>query len=285
MVNYSVYRAGQFLAQSLPLKDAYRLAVLFSDLHYLFAAADRRAVKENLQAIFPEKSPQEIRRIRKAIFRNFAKYLVDFFRFPLIDRAYLERNVKIENRHYLDEALAKGKGVITLTAHLGNWELGGVIIALSGYPFTAVALPHKNKRVDMFFTSQREKKGLTVLPLGNAMRGCLRVLQENRVLGLVGDRNFQEKGVTVDFFGKPTLMPAGPAAISLKTEAILVPGFMLRNPDDTFTLRFEKPVEFNATGEKKDHIRRLVSQYKTVIEDYIRSYPEQWSLFRRFWEK
>jgi len=283
MVNYSLYRFGQFLALVLPIKISYGLAVIFSDLHYFFVWRDRQATKENLKAVFPEKSDAEIRRIRKALFRNFAKYLVDFFRFSEIDRDYVARQVRIENNHYIDEGLSRGKGVIVLTAHLGNWELGGVAMAIIGYPFAAVALPHKDKRVNDFFNFQRESRGVKVIPVGNAVRSCLNLLRENEVLALAGDRTFNEKGVEVEFFGRPTLLPAGPAAIALKTEATIVPGFVLRNSDDTFTVRFEKPIEFQASGNREKDIVGLVNSYKTIIEDYIRRYPTQWSMFRRFW--
>ncbi|MFA4983957.1 MAG: lysophospholipid acyltransferase family protein [Candidatus Omnitrophota bacterium] len=283
MVSYYLYRLGQKLALALPIRKAYALAVLFSDLHYFFAWHDRRVTLQNLRAIFPQKSNGEIRRIRKEIFRNFAKYLVDFFRFSEIDRAYIENNVRIENVRYIEEGLSRGKGVITLTAHMGNWELGGAALALSGYPFAAVALPHKDKKVNSFFNYQRQIKGVKVIPVGKAVRNCLEVLRQNSVLALLGDRNFNEKGIEVDFFGKPTLLPAGPAALSLKTDAALVPGFMLRNPDDSFTLRFEKPIEFKESGDRESDIRALVYSYKTVIENYILRYPGQWSMFRRFW--
>lgn len=277
MANYILYRIGQVIALHLPLKIAYKLAVFLSDLRYIFAHKDRRAVEENLKAIFPEKSERQICKIRLRMFRNFAKYLVDFFRFPKLDMEYIKRNIKIENIHYIDEALAAGKGVITVTAHLGNWELGGTVIALLGYPLWAVALPHKHKKVDNFFNFQRESKGIKIIPLGKAARTCLNILRENKVVALVGDRDFSGMGLTIDFFGKLTLLPEGPAAFSLKTGATIVPGFMLRNKDDSFTLKFEKPL-----NDDKD-LLKLIEQYKIIIEDYIRKYPDQWYMFRRFW--
>jgi len=293
MFGYILYRIGQFIALSLPLKLAYGIAILISDLHYIFADKDRLAVRENLKVIFPEKSGREIRKIRIAMFRNFAKYLVDFFRFSKLDTDYIKRNIKLENIRYFDEALSKGKGAIVLTAHLGNWELGGVVVSLLGYPLWAVALPHKDKRVNNFFNSQREGKGLRVIPLGKAVRLCLNLLKENKVIALAGDRDFTSKGVVMDFFGRPTFLPEGPAAFSLKTGAAIVPGFMLRNADDTFTLKIEKPLQFTR-GNSKIHYRQekedqdsdltgLIKQYKTTIEDYIRKYPDQWYMFRKFW--
>lgn len=289
MVNYFLYKSGQFIALHLPLEISYRVAALISDLHYMFAAKDRSVVKENLKAIFPEKPDREIRIIRRRVFRNFAKYLVDFFRFSRIDKEYIKNNIKIENICYLDEALSKNKGVIVLSAHLGNWELGGIIIALSGYPFWVVALPHKQKDVDKFFNFQRESKGVKVIPLGKAVRTCLNVLSEKKMVALLGDRDFTERGITVDFFGKATLLPEGPAAFSLKTGAPIVPGFMLRNKDDSFTLRFEKPIFLDSCPEttnrvdKYEELAGLIMRYKIIIEDYIKKYPDQWYMFRRFW--
>jgi len=125
------------------------------------------------------------------MFRNFAKYLVDFFRFPLIDRAYISRYISIKNLKYIDESANMGKGVILLTAHLGNWELGGLVLGVLGYKIWAVALPHKNKKVNEFFNQQRESKGITVIEFGKAARTCLKVLKEKKLLALVGDRDFQ----------------------------------------------------------------------------------------------
>src|SRR3989338_2597196 len=117
MLNYILYRAGQFIAMNLPLKVVYKIATFCSDLHYIFANKDRRFVKENLKAIFPEKSNREIRRIRIRMARNFAKYLVDFFRFEKLDLEYIKNNIRIENINNFDEAIKKGKGVVVVSAH------------------------------------------------------------------------------------------------------------------------------------------------------------------------
>ncbi len=283
MIFYLLYKMGAFIALHLPLKLAYKVAVFFSDLHYLFANKDRAVVTANLKAIFPDRSRSEISSMRLATFRNFAKYLVDFFRFPLLNKEYIKRRLCFGNLHFIDEALAKGKGAIILTAHIGNWELGGVGMALSGYQIGAVALPHRHKSVDNFFNLQRQEKGLIVMPLGRAARGCLKLLQKNNIVALVGDRVFNVSGVQTDFFGRPTRLPAGPAAFSLKTGAPIIPGFVVRNQDDTFTLMFEKPIEYAPTDDRDKDIMQIVSKYKAVIEAYIRRYPEQWFMFRKFW--
>lgn len=287
MFNYILYRIGQFIALNLPLKIAYRVAVFFSDVHYIFADKDRFLVLENLKAIFPQKPVKELKEIRLQMTRNFAKYLVDFFRFENIDEEYVRKNIKIENQHYIDESLARKKGVIVLSAHIGNWELGGVTVALLGYPIAVVALSHKYKKVNDFFVRQRESKGVGVIPFERAVKQCLSALSENKLLGLVGDRDFTQRGVIVDFFGKPTLLPMGPAGFALKTGAAILPAFMVRNHDDSFTLRLEKPIIYKSSrknGSKNNNLHEVICGYKIILEDYIRKYPDQWYMFRQFWQ-
>lgn len=267
---------------SLPLRVGYKVAIMASDLRHLFAHEDRKAVSDNLRLIFPEKTEKEIGKIRKSMFRNFAKYLIDFFRFEKINKEYIEKNISVKNLHYFNNELAKGKGVIIVSAHLGNWELGAVLVSLLGYPLWAVALSHKDKKVNRFFNSQRESKGVKVIPLGIAVKSCVEVLRKGELIALVGDRLFGERGIVLDFFGRPTLFPKGPAAFALKTGASLVPAFLLRNKDDSFTLHIEKPIEFTVSQDREKDLIDITIVYKELFERFIRSYPDQWYMFRRF---
>jgi len=290
MLNFLLYRIGQFIALNTPLKIGYAIAVFVADIQYFFAFRDKNTVKKNLKVIFPDKTDKEIKDISRRMFENFGKYLVDFFRFSKLDQGYIKKNIKIENIDYFNQALSKGKGVIVLTAHLGNWELGGVVVALLRYPFWVVALPHKNKKVDEFFNNQRQSKGIHVIPFGKAARQCLSLLRENKMIALVGDRDFSEKGLVLDFFGKKTHFPLGPAAFAIKTGAVIVPGFMFRNSDDSFTLRIEEPIEFKPKADiigpqeitDKD-MNNVIGQYINIFERYIKERPDQWYMFRRFW--
>jgi len=279
MFNYHLYRIGQFIALAVPLKLAYKIAALFSDVHYVFADKDRAEVIANLKAIFPEKNKKELFKIRIQIFRNFAKYLVDFFRFEELNKEYIKRKIKIENIHYLDNELKKGKGVVILSAHIGNWELGGVVFALLGYPLWAVALAHKSNKVNSFFNAQRESKGLQVITFGKAARACIRLLQENKIVALVGDKDYsKEAGIVVDFFGKPSYLPKGPAAFALRNKSAIIPVFVLRNPDDTFTVKIEKPIDCASNT-----MEGITSQCTQAIERIVKKYPEQWYMFKKFW--
>ncbi|MCM8782945.1 MAG: lysophospholipid acyltransferase family protein [Candidatus Omnitrophica bacterium] len=278
------YRIGRFLAERLPITLSYFIAVVISDTHHLFAHQDRHEVTENLKTIFPDKSRQEIGRIRLNLFRNFAKYLVDFFRFSRLDNKYVQNKIQIENIEYLKEAISHQKGIIGLTAHIGNWELGGIVMAMLGFPIWAIALPHQDKKVDRFFNLQREKKGIKIIPVEEAKR-CLELLKQNNIVAILGDRDFTRKSIIVDFFGRPTSFPLGPAIFSLRTGAPIVSAFMIRKYKDHFVLRFEKPIYPIHKGNLIENIKTLISQYKEIFERYILQYPEQWYMFRKFWSE
>jgi len=283
MTAYLIYKMGEFLAIHLPLRLAYKIAIIISDLHSLFTPKDRINIYANLKKIFPNKSDYEIVKIRRQIFINFAKYLVDFFRFPLLNKQNINKIADVVNLKFVDEALSFGKGAILVTAHLSNWELGGVMLALMGYPIGAVVLPHLDKRVDNFFNSRRQMKGMVVMPLGKAARDCLNLLHSNKLIALVGDRSFNSTELLVDFFGLPTYFPKGPAVFAFKTKAPVVPCFVLRNPDDRYRFIFEKPIWPHPKKTAENDLVGFISEYRRVIEEYIKRYPEQWFMFRKFW--
>ncbi|MFI5206098.1 MAG: lysophospholipid acyltransferase family protein, partial [Candidatus Paceibacterales bacterium] len=169
MGNYWLYRIGQFLAKILPIQVSYTLVMLLCDLHYYFSKTDRQAVENNLKIAFKADhvpSPQV-----RAVFRNFGKYLLEFFIMTRrLQPAYLESNVHIKNVEYLNEVLQKGKGGIVVSAHLGNWEMGGAVLPMLGFPLSVVALAHKDPRVNALFNAQREAFGTSVIQTDMAVR-------------------------------------------------------------------------------------------------------------------
>jgi Kdo2-lipid IVA lauroyltransferase/acyltransferase len=240
---------------------------------------------ENLNVIFTDRDIKSLKRIKNSIFINFGKYLVDFFRFSLIDKNYINRYVKVEGRHFLDNALSRGKGAILASAHLGNWELGGLVLAAIGAPLDVVALNHKQEDVNHFFTEQRRQKGIGVIPVGAAVRRCFKSLKNNRAVALVCDRDYFDNGLAVDFFGKKTIIPKGPALFSRRHDCPIVPVFMIRNHDETFTLKILSPIEPIHTKDEHKDLISITEKIVKVLESVIREYPEQWFVFRRFWEK
>lgn len=280
---FVLYKIGWFLALILPLRVGYLLAILLADLWHLVSYEDRLAVADNLRILLPFE--KNLFPYSKLVFRNFAKYLVDFFRFSKIDEEYIKRYVTVEGKEYLDYALAQKRGAIILSAHIGNWELGGTIIAMLGYSLNAIALSHKDKRINRFFVSQREKKGVKVLSLGLDTKRYFDILADNQIIAILGDRDFSENGVRVDFLGKSINLPKGPAILSLRAGSPIIPGFMLRDKNDNFRFIFEEPIEAQHTGNTQEDIIQISRKFSDVIERFVRLYPTQWFMFRRFWEE
>ncbi|MEW5758008.1 MAG: lysophospholipid acyltransferase family protein [Candidatus Omnitrophota bacterium] len=285
MLGIALYNTGKFLSLRLPLKFLYGVAVFLADIHYSVSKKDRDCFRDNLRAVFPDKNREEINVIAKAAFRNFAKYLVDFFRFELLNKENILESVEIKNLEYLDEALKLNKGVIALTAHIGNWELGGAVLGTLGYNFYAVALPHREKKVDNFFNRQRSSKGVNVIAVGRSPIRIIRCLAQNYIVAILGDRDFTKTGQIINFFGKDIYFPKGPAFFSLKSGSPIILGLMIRKPNDKFKLIFEKAIIPNTSDVSPEAIGKLITEYSYLIAKYIRLYPEQWFMFRRFWER
>lgn len=282
---FILYCIGKFLALHLPLKASYGIAWLTGVSYCAFSEKDRDAVKDNMKVLFPDYREEKIDHMVKEIFINFGKYLVDFFRFSMIDADYINKYVKVEGVENLRQAMEGKKGAIILTAHLGNFELGGVVIASLGFPLNAIALAHRDKQINRFFIDQRRIKGVNVIPIGAALKKCFAVLVSNEVLALLGDRDYYDHGIKLDFFGKPTMIPKGPAAFSSRCGSPIIPTFMTRNEDDTYTIKFHKAIEARSTGDKDQDLIITTKEIVTVLEQVIKQHPTQWYVFRRFWQK
>lgn len=285
MFKFYIYKFGQFCVNRLPLQWSYTIASFMSDLQYYFSFRDRRAVRNNLRVILESDKDLEVH--TRWVFRNFGKYLVEFFRMSrVIDKNFISQNVKIKNLEAVGKALEKGKGAIIVSGHLGNWELGAVVLSMMNFPVGAVALPHKERPVNDLFNKQRESRGVTVIPTSVAVRRSIETLKSNKIVGLVADRDFGPHGMILPFLGKKAIIPKGPAILSLKTGAPIVGCFLIREQGDHFTLILEDPVfpSQQYHGQIDDEIlKEMIFKYLGKIEEKIRQFPSQWLMFRKFW--
>lgn len=285
MGSYILYNLGKFIVLILPRKLGYLLAVAICRLKYYLSAKDRKAVLYNTKIVLGDVDCKTIKRTSIQVFENFGKYLVDFFRFSRIDQDFMNRYVRVKNITYLDSGLRDFPGVIILSAHIGNWELGGAVVSKLGYPFYAVALVHTHPKVNNFFNNQRSLCGINVIPVGVTLRRCYQLLKLKKIVAFAGDREFGSGGLETRVLGKKALVPRGPANFCLRTKAAIVPAFMIREDSDFFTLVFEKPIPaVDESGRLKTE-KELIEEYMKVIEKYIRQYPSQWYMFRPFFKE
>ena len=281
-VTHTTYFLGQRLALTLPLRCSYWIAERLADLQYARGKSDRAAIESNLAPIVSD--PSQRQRMTREIFRNFAKYLVDFLRFPRVTNHFVQRYVRVEGLAHVTSTLERHGGVISVTAHLGNWELAGAVTAQLGFPVAAIALNHQDRRINEFFITQRRSKGVTAIAPGFALRQCQRLLSQRYVVALLGDRNYTARGVRCTLLGRMIEVPRGPAWLSVRTGIPIVPGFLTREPGRApYALRFEPPiVPPRAIAHEETAIEQLSQQCVVVIEQYLRRYPTQWFMFRPF---
>jgi len=283
MIIYCLYKLGQFLILRLPTQISYLLADFLSDLNYFLNFHDRRNVENNLKNILSSSS--NLNRVVRDMFRNFGRYLVEFFLMEKnLNKLFIQNHVKIQNLNYIDDVLKKGKGGILVTAHIGNWELGGRILSELGYSLTVIALSHKNKAINSLFNNKRECGGnITVVPPGLAARQCLKDLRANKLIAIVGDRDFAENGQVLDFLGKKVLLPKGAAVFSIKTGAPIIPIFLIREERDKYILSIRRPITPSEHGNRDDaEVVSVMRKYVGILQEVICKYPAQWLMFRDY---
>jgi KDO2-lipid IV(A) lauroyltransferase len=286
MGNYWLYRIGEFFAKILPIQVSSVLVSFLCDMHFCFSKTDRQAVEDNLKIVLKTDHVPGPR--VRAVFRNFGKYLLEFFTMTKsLQPAFIKSNVHVKNIGYLNEVLQKGKGGIVISAHLGNWEMGGTVLPTLGFPLSVVALAHKDPRVNALFNAKREAFGTMVIQTDVAVRRVVEHLQKNRLVAILADRDFGTRGIVMDFFGRKTMIPKGAAFFSMKTGAPIIPIFFLRTTDGHFEINIYPPIEppHLPDGKITDAaVRGYIQRYLTIIEDEIRENPSQWLLFREFWQ-
>ena len=273
---YAGWRISQWAVQHVPLPVAYRCAERLADVQWNASAADRRAVQANLAMVLGTPIPERSPAVRE-VFRNFARYFVEFFSIHRMPPPSLG----VEGYDHVNAAHQRRRGVILVTAHFGNWEVAAVLVRRMGFPLSAVALLHPDARTNRLFDDQRRRCGIDVISLGpEAMRRSLRCLRAGHLLGLLGDQQFTPHGHSVTLCGRTVTLPSGPALLSLRSSAPMVPTFLIREGPWKFRLCFEPPVWPEARGHGPSAGQRLTQAYASVLERYVRRFPSQWLLFQ-----
>lgn len=285
-MKYYQLKLAELIGRFFPRRAAYGVARRLADLYFLLDRRGREAVMSNLRQIHGsggvQLSDRALRALARENFLNFAKYVVDFFHFLHLPAERMHRLIDFANiRETFDACLKEGRGLIVVSAHLGNWELGAAAVAQCGYRINAVALWQPDPRLNALYQSYRIARQIHPIPFGRAARGCLAALRRNEIVALVGDRDYTGSRDTVEFFGRPARLPTGPARLALSTGAPLVCAFMVRQPGDTYRYVVCEPIRVNAA---RDTLATVMRQVANCLEQVIRQYSEQWYLFHDLWD-
>jgi KDO2-lipid IV(A) lauroyltransferase len=276
-----------FFGRCFPRRIMLFMAVLIGNFYWVVMRNDREMVRRNLSHVFAD--PSGINRAVRRTFIWYAKYLVDYTRMDLLAEKHLRRLVQgFEGREYIDGAISRGKGGLILTGHLGNWEMGGIFLALMGYPLTVITAPDVEARLHQYRVRLRREQKIKVITLDDTLASSLAVLkslQANELVALLGDRDLSGKGIPVNFFGRKIFFPPGPALLAYLSGAPLIPTFVLMDRDQKYLCLAEPPIFLQKTGNRDKDLAANTQRIATLLEKYIRLNPEQWYTFYDYFSR
>ncbi len=263
----------------IPRRLAYAAGSVVAYLSYLFCKKARENVITNLRRALPNESPAAIPSIALKTFRNYSRYLVDYGRFRKLTRESLFNEiVRVDGGENIEDALGRGKGMILLTAHLGNWELGGIFFGRQDIKINVLTLRDGVDSVDMIRERYRRFHNINTIVIGDtpfAGLEILNALRNNEIVAMLVDRP-GEDGISVPFFGRPTLFPEGPMILARATGAAIMPAFVV-SEEGGYRVIAERPIYFD--DDAGDTPESVAGSIVEVFENYIRKYPDQWYNF------
>ncbi len=270
-----------FFGHILPRRLMLSMAVLAGHLYWTFMKKDREMVRRNLSRIVAD--PSQVPCLVRRTFIRYAKYLVDYTRMDLLRKRHVHGLVfRFDGWEHIDRAVAEGKGGLILSAHLGNWEMGGIFLTLLGYRLTVITAPDVEARLHTYRVNLRHEQRIKVVTLDDTLSSSLAVLrslQANELVALLGDRDLFGKGIPVTFFGRRVYFPIGPALLASLSEAPLIPTFVLMNEDDRYLCLASDPIRIQKTGNRHDDLAANTQRIADVMAKFIRAYPDQWYTF------
>jgi phosphatidylinositol dimannoside acyltransferase len=281
-----LYGALGRLARRTPRRWEEGLLTVASTVAAAGMPRRRRMVARHLQRVAgrPLRGPERRRAVR-ASFRSYARYWLDTFQLAGLDHDELDARVDaIDLLPILDTAMAAGRGAVLVTPHFGSWDLGGAWLASRGYPLITVVERLRPRRLLEWFLELRHRIGITVLVRGPSVRHQLAAaLERNEVVVLVCDRDLSGRGVTVEFFGERTTLPAGPARLARQCGAPLIPVAIhhVGNGRHRGIARTAVPVQHS--DDQRDDIAVTTQRLAQELEALVRTDPEQWHLMVPNW--
>ncbi len=265
MLSGLLYAAADLLVRFLPARVADGLGVWVARLAFVLRVPARSRLEENLARMTGSGSGREVQGMAREAFANFGLTFVDVLRLGHLSPARLAQAIEVHGAEHLRAARASGRGVILLSAHVGNWELGAAWLACGGPPLHLVARPHPSPWVERLYARRRRAWGVQVVPERPLWRAAARALRRHEWVALMADRVPQVRpGV------RRTSACAWAAALSRRTGALVLPAVIVRLPDRRYAAYFESPrapAEVGAEG------------FVEGVRHYLRLHARQWFAF------
>lgn len=274
-----------FIFRCIPLFVRKAFFTGFFMLFYHLGVKNRLITLHNLMRSFPEKNLKEIIGIAKGVYHHFAIVAAEFFDMPYITKENIHKWGDVEGLENYEAAIAKGKGVLSIVAHFGNWEILPVGVPVYAKPMHIVYRPLDNQVIDNMVEYVRTLRGNELIPKGGSGKQILELLQRNQIIGILSDQNVDLlEGVFVDFFGRPACAGKGLAVMAMRSGAPVIAIFPARQKNGKYKAIIKPVMEAVCSGDYDADILTNTQRFTKVIEDVIREYPEQWFWFHQRWK-
>jgi KDO2-lipid IV(A) lauroyltransferase len=279
-----IIRVLGVLLRRFSLRRVQKIAAWLGRFFYRHLPIRKAVALANLKLCFPDKNDAEIESIIEKTYVNIATVFLEFLYFPKFTKENIGEVLDFpdESRRLIRSALDRGKGLILISGHFGNWELGAFAIgAFASKQFTIIVHPFHNKAVDKIVNGYRALLGNLPVPMDNSVRASLSALRENGVVALLADQSSAKESLPAKFFGIDVPTFQGPAIFALRTQAVMATGFSTRKDDGTYRLVLNEIDYSDLKDDSEASVAELTQRHVSALEKFIRKYPENWLWFHK----
>jgi KDO2-lipid IV(A) lauroyltransferase len=271
-----LFRVGSFFTFLLPLNFSLFLGRRVGDLTYLLDRKHRAVAYVNIKKTVADSlDAASAAKIARKTYQAFGQNLFEISFIPRINKQYLEKYIHIENKHYAQEAFARGKGVIFLIVHEGNWELSNIICANLGVPFILFVRDQGFPRLNALLNYYRLKQGAQIIRKNTGLRQLIEVLKSNQSIGMTVDQG-GKRGLLVNLFGKEASMSTGAIKLALKYDCAIIPIYYTRIKGPHTKLILDQVFTATRSGNPENDLRQNLQRLTGIYEKYLRQYPYEY---------
>ncbi|MEX2111043.1 MAG: lysophospholipid acyltransferase family protein [Gemmatimonadaceae bacterium] len=272
--------------RALSWERACKVGQRIGALGYRPLGIRKHVVERQIAAAFPKLSPQEVANLARESYEHLGRSSIETALLGSIGRDGLQALVEtVEGWELIAEVMARGKGAVMVTGHIGNWELAGAYVAARGVPLDAIARRMANPLFDTWLNHTREEMGMTIVHDSEAVRRTPRSLRAGRAVAFVADQGVLGLASTfVPFFGRPAKTPRGAAVFALRFDVPVLFVVALRKPNGRYRIVVER-VDIAETGDKDKDVDAIVARYTQLLEKWVRIVPAQYFWHHRRWKR